>query len=83
MRPEKPPPPETSAIPPPVARERRASEEDRRERSRQGKYDRRRNRCRACQSFVKDPNSTVGTCQRHHRPYSPDAFACLWFEPLA
>ncbi|MBK8190509.1 MAG: hypothetical protein IPK79_08690 [Vampirovibrionales bacterium] len=61
--------------------ERRAANADRRTRNRQGKYDRRRNRCRACLSFAWAPGQRVGDCQRHGRTFSPDAFACVWFDP--
>lgn len=56
---------------------------DRREADRQGKYDRRRNRCKHCARFVvASDNSEGGFCQQHQTPMSPEAFTCPFFKPV-
>jgi hypothetical protein len=56
---------------------------DRRAAGRQGKYDRRRNRCAHCRSFqAGTPPDLSGVCTFHHLPMRPDAFACVEFTPL-
>lgn len=66
---------------PPIEGERR-KEQDRRSAERQGKYDRRRNRCVHCISFQGEGESTAGFCKFHQVPMASDAFACPNFNPL-
>ena len=65
---------------------------DRRGNTRKGKFDRRRNRCGACQHFkmkASQPSlsehptndALLGVCERHRLKLPPDAFACLYFSP--
>lgn len=62
---------------PPV--ERRQSQQDRRGLERQGKFDRRKNRCGQCRFWDK----AARWCQQHQTGMAEDAFACLLFERLS
>jgi hypothetical protein len=61
--------------------------QDRRQADRQGKYDRRRNRCSHCIHFQmsseSDNASESGACQFHHITVLSHAFACPNFDPLS
>lgn len=68
------------------AEERRASKTDRRGADRQGKYDRRRNRCGSCAQFEPPAKSgssreQKGFCRVHKKPFTADDFACVKYEP--
>ncbi len=67
---------------PPIPGDRR--QQNRRQADRQGKYDRRRNRCEHCLHFA--PNvlkpEQEGHCRYHDLPMASDAFACPNFSPL-
>lgn len=75
--------PETASfcVLPPIEGERR-KEQDRRSAERQGKYDRRRNRCVHCLHFQAEGQTVQGICQFHQVPMASDAFACPNFNPL-
>ncbi len=67
--------------------ERRQQEVDRRTKERQGKYDRRKNRCVHCRFFEMDADfadgpvgDSVGFCHQHERPMAAYAFVCILFE---
>ena len=65
--------------------ERRRQQSDRRSADRQGKYDRRKNRCGRCALFstpegVGSPEA--GFCGYYERPITADAFACPYFESI-
>lgn len=62
--------------------ERRNPQSDRRQSDRQGKFDRRRNRCGRCRFFALETGASVGFCEQHQRPFSPDAFACPLYESV-
>ncbi len=64
---------------PPVEGDRR--KEDRRSMERQGKYDRRRNRCVHCIHFQESTDTIKGLCQFHHVEIAAYAFACPHFDP--
>ncbi len=66
---------------PPIEGERR-KEQDRRSAERQGKYDRRRNRCQHCLHFQEASTTGNGLCVLHQVPVNHDAFACPNFDPL-
>lgn len=66
---------------PPIEGERR-KEQDRRSAERQGKYDRRRNRCNHCAHFQVGSPMGQGFCSFHQVPMASDAFACPNFDPL-
>ncbi|WP_373532332.1 hypothetical protein [Vampirovibrio sp.] len=66
---------------PPIEGERR-KEQDRRSMERQGKYDRRRNRCVHCLHFQEEAEAGKGLCQFHHVEMTAYAFACPNFDPL-
>jgi hypothetical protein len=57
----------------------RRKEQDRRQSGRQGKYDRRKNRCVHCVHFVEESDGK-GVCNFHHAPMVAYAFACPFFE---
>lgn len=61
----------------------RRSQTDRRGADRQGKYDRRRNRCAHCQNFEFGDLGKPGFCSVHKQAFNPDDFACVHFEPLS
>jgi hypothetical protein len=57
--------------------------QDRRQSDRQGKYDRRKNRCENCDHF--QPNGAApesGFCQHHGIIVMTSAFACPYFETV-
>ncbi len=57
------------------SQERRKSLLDRRSKERQGKYDRRRNRCGRCRHF-----EIRGHCRKHDIAVTEETFACILFE---
>lgn len=69
--------------PPSWDRTERRATPDRRSQGRQGKYDRRRNRCINCRHFSagETPQAT-GFCQKHQEPFIPDTFACADFQNI-
>lgn len=77
-------PDETPEVPKlPIEGERR-QEQDRRQNDRQGKYDRRRNRCVHC-AYFQNKSQTIeeeGFCLYHHSPMSSEAFACPYFTAI-
>jgi hypothetical protein len=62
------------------AEERR--KENRRQSDRQGKYDRRRNRCIHCRFFQGDASAEMGWCLHHQSEMAPQAFACPHFDKV-
>ena len=60
----------------------RRKEQDRRQTERQGKYDRRKNRCVHCVHFREEAVSGKGTCLFHQIEMTAYAFACPNFEAL-
>jgi hypothetical protein len=58
----------------------RRKEQDRRQAGRQGKYDRRRNRCVHCIHFTEEGEGK-GQCNFHKITVVAYAFACPFFEP--
>ena len=64
----------------PVVEGERRKEQDRRQADRQGKYDRRRNRCVHCVHFVEE-EAGKGQCRFHQVVVTAYAFACPNFEP--
>ena len=57
-------------------------QQDRRQADRQGKYDRRRNRCISCSHFQTATDSEPpGFCRFHQIAMAADAFACPYFSP--
>ncbi|WP_303673912.1 hypothetical protein [Vampirovibrio chlorellavorus] len=65
---------------PPIAGDRRR-EQDRRSAERQGKFDRRRNRCMHCLHFQEPSEGDKGLCLLHQAAVASDAFACPNFDP--
>lgn len=65
---------------PPIEGERR-KEQDRRSMERQGKYDRRRNRCVHCVHFQEETGAGKGMCLFHQVEITAYAFACPNFDP--
>lgn len=61
--------------------ERRQSQRDRRQKTRSGKFDRRKNHCDQCH-FYKPQSSTAGTCLKHQTMIAASDFSCVWFAPL-
>jgi hypothetical protein len=61
--------------------EERRKEPDRRASGRQGKYDRRRNRCVQCVHFKEEDKAGKGLCTYHNLDMVSYAFACLQFTP--
>lgn len=59
----------------------RRKEQDRRQTERQGKYDRRKNRCVHCVHF-KAQSGENGQCLYHKTPILASAFACPNFETV-
>ena len=61
----------------------RRNKPDRRENDRQGKYDRRRNRCVHCQLFEERQGADkgLGFCYHHKKEMAAYAFACSFFRP--
>ncbi|MCE3235703.1 MAG: hypothetical protein K0Q50_1883 [Vampirovibrio sp.] len=57
----------------------RRKEQDRRQTERQGKYDRRKNRCALCVHF-KSTGGDNGRCLYHQTEMSASAFACPNFD---
>jgi hypothetical protein len=57
--------------------------EDRRHSDRQGKYDRRKNRCGHCQYFEVRTSAEQGFCQRHHIAIAAETFGCPQFSPAS
>jgi hypothetical protein len=55
---------------------------DRRANNRQGKYDRRRNRCGRCVFFNPAEPPEMGFCRQHQQAMARDAFACWLFEEV-
>jgi hypothetical protein len=54
--------------------------EDRRQNDRQGKYDRRKNRCVHCLYFQPgEASGGLGHCARHHTDIAAETFACPQF----
>jgi hypothetical protein len=66
---------------PPIEGERR-KEQDRRSMERQGKYDRRRNRCVHCLHFQEDKIAGKGMCLFHHVEMTAYSFACPNFDAI-
>lgn len=66
---------------PPLVEGDRRREQDRRQAGRQGKYDRRKNRCVHCTHFTEEGDGR-GLCNFHHTPMVAYAFACPFFEPV-
>lgn len=66
--------------PPTLEGERR--KEIRRQTDRQGKYDRRRNRCANCQQFTTQANNEKGYCQLHQLEMDAFAFGCPQFSAI-
>lgn len=66
---------------PPIEGERR-KEQDRRSMERQGKYDRRRNRCVHCAYFQEATDAGKGLCRFHQVEMTSYAFACPSFDPI-
>ncbi len=66
--------------------ERRDSFKDRRTKPRQGKLERRRNRCGGCQFYGESPQPNllppIAQCQHHHTTVGQTDFACLKFKPI-
>lgn len=60
--------------------DRRRPQPDRRSADRQGKYDRRKNRCARCALFSVAIGAEEGFCGYFERPITADAFACPYFE---
>ena len=61
----------------------RRQETDRRTASRQGKYDRRRNRCLHCRHFEALEEAaipSIGLCQQYQQTIEGETFACTLFE---
>lgn len=54
----------------------RRKEQDRRSSERQGKYDRRRNRCGHCEHYKPSNKEDQGFCQFHKTAIMSYAFAC-------
>lgn len=60
----------------------RRTQIDRRGADRQGKYDRRRNRCGSCAQFEPPKKEgKPGFCKHHKKPFTAEDFACVAFEP--
>jgi hypothetical protein len=59
--------------------EERRKEPDRRSLGRQGKYDRRRNRCVQCAHFKEEDQTGKGVCLFHNTAMVSYAFACPQF----
>lgn len=57
--------------------------QDRRQADRQGKYDRRRNRCVHCSHFAEVDSTGKGRCTYHQVDMVAYAFACPHFEGLS
>jgi hypothetical protein len=57
---------------------------NRRQNDRQGKYDRRRNRCAHCRHFQPpaEEGEVLGECLAHHSPMTAAAYACPVFESI-
>lgn len=56
----------------------RRRQNDRRQNDRDGKYDRRRNRCALCLHYA--PQSEVGgMCQKHQKLIRAQDFACVYY----
>ena len=60
--------------------EERRKEQDRRSSERQGKYDRRKNRCVHCVQYKPSAKADQGFCQFHKTAILADTFACPNFE---
>lgn len=60
----------------------RRKEQDRRQTERQGKYDRRKNRCVHCVHFREEAVTGKGTCLFHQTDMVAYAFACPNFEAI-
>ncbi|MEB3205921.1 MAG: hypothetical protein VKK59_01065 [Vampirovibrionales bacterium] len=86
--PENSPSEQVSAASEALLQERRLSRIDRRQNSRQGKFDRRRNRCTHCVHFKvtqteqteANKSSSSGFCSKHHEPMTAETYACWVFE---
>ena len=69
---------------PPLSSEERRQQNDRREAGRQGKYDRRRNRCGSCLHFeAPKKEGKPGFCNHHKKPFLVSDFSCVAFEPTS
>ncbi|MBY0403558.1 MAG: hypothetical protein K2X66_06635 [Cyanobacteria bacterium] len=57
---------------------------DRRSSNRQGKYERRKNRCSLCRHFLLKQLSETedGFCTQHQQPIASEMFACWLFQEL-
>ncbi len=69
-------------VPLPHVEGERRKEQDRRQADRQGKYDRRKNRCIHCLHFKEDSAVGKGFCEKHDTSMTAYAFACPQFENL-
>ncbi len=75
-------PPESQLNYGPVVGDGERRRQDRRQNDRQGKYDRRRNRCVNCIHYSEEADSGKGMCHFHEMPVIALAFACTHFEGL-
>jgi hypothetical protein len=69
-------------------KERRHARADRRSNTRQGKFDRRRNRCAQCLYFENKPlldsfDDLNGFCTKHQEAITSQTYACWVFEPTS
>jgi len=71
-----------SPLPLPELSGERRKEQDRRASERQGKYDRRRNRCANCLHYKPSAKTDQGFCQFHKTAILAYAFACPNFEAI-
>ncbi|MGE0199429.1 MAG: hypothetical protein AB7P76_00520 [Candidatus Melainabacteria bacterium] len=58
----------------------RRQQADRRAASRQGKYERRKNRCGGCGYFAVSEDALIGYCRYHQGEITATAFACPAFK---
>lgn len=74
------PPKTNQQVPFPQLEGERRKEQDRRSSERQGKYDRRKNRCAHCAHYKPSAKEEQGFCQFHKTAILAYAFACPNFE---